>query len=125
MNALKRCTAIGELLLLLPASLFMASLFVQHLEPVPPAQAAHHLVEWFSTHVVLGLYVFLVALPFVAFLIGCATVLLSWRSAEGIRRAVLEMLGAVRGHMAILLIAGATVMAGGILAIVGMHMITH
>jgi len=122
---MKRFSAVAELLLLLPASLFLASLFVQHLEPVPPAQAAQHLVQWFSTHVVLGLYVFLVALPFAAFLIGCASVLRSWQSTEGIRRAVQEMFAAVRGHMANLLIAGATVLAGGILAIVAMHLITH
>ncbi len=125
MNTFKRLTALGELLLLLPASLFMASLFVQHLEPLPPARAARHLIQWFSTHVVLGLYVFLVALPFAALFIGCATVLLSWHSAEGIRRAVLELFAAVRGHLTNLLIAGATGMAGGILAIVTMHMITH
>ena len=125
MSTIKRSAAIAEVLLLLPALLFMASLFVQHLEPVPPAGAARHLVDWFSSHVVLGLYVFLVALPFAAFLLGCAAVSLSWRGDEGIRRAALDLLATARRHIANLLIAGATAMAAGILAIVAMHMITH
>jgi hypothetical protein len=125
MHTLKRSAAIAEVLLLLPASLFMASLFVQHLEPLPPAGAARYLVDWFSSHLVLGLYVFLVALPLTALLLGCATVSLSWRGDEGIRRAALDLLATARRHMANLLIAGATALAGGILAIVAMHMITH
>ncbi len=125
MNARKRLTAIAELILLLPALLFMVSLFAQHLEPAPPARAAQLVVEWFSTHVVFGLYVFLVALPLAALVIGGITVLLGWRGAEGIRQAVLDIFTAVRHHTSNLLIAGATVVAGGILAIVAMHMMTH
>jgi hypothetical protein len=37
---------------------------------------------------------------------------------------VLATLAAVRAHLASLLIAGATLMAGGILAIVALHVIT-
>ena len=125
MTSLKRFTAFGVLVLVLPAALFMASLFLQHLEPAPPAHAARQLVEWFSTHVVLGLYICLVALPLTAFFIGGLTVLLDWNSAQGIRRAVEGLCAAARGQIANLLIVGATAMAGGILVIVGMHMLSH
>ena len=64
-------------------------------------------------------------LRWAARLLRCAAVALSWRSAEGVGRAVLELFAALRGQLTNLLIAGATVMAAAILAIVGMHMIAH
>ena len=81
MNTTKRLLAATEILLVLPAALFMAALFVRNLQPAPyePATTARHLVEWFSAHPPVGLQLFLIALPFAAFVIGCATVLGSWR----------------------------------------------
>ena len=65
------------------------------------------LVEWFSHHVILGLYVFLIAMPLTAFVIGCAIVLRSWSSDAAFRQATLESFTMVRAHLASLLIAGA------------------
>jgi anti-sigma factor RsiW len=127
MSTIKRTIAATELLLVFPAALFMTALFVRDLQPVQyePARTAQRLVDWFSARPLLGLDVFLIALPFAAFVIGGATVLRSWRSDAELRQAALETLAAVRAHLATLLIAGATVMAGGILAIVALHMITE
>ena len=122
MKAIKRTIAIIELLLVFPAALFMVALFLREVQPL--AQTGR-LVEWFSHHVVLGLYVFLLAMPLAAFVIGCAIVLRSWRSDVEFRRATLEIFTTLRTHLASLLIAGVTLMAGGILAIVAMHMITE
>jgi hypothetical protein len=122
MKAIQRTIAILELFLVFPAVLFMVALFLREVQPL--AQTGR-LVEWFSHHVVLGLYVFLIAMPLAAFVIGCAIVLRSWRSDAEFRRATLEIFTAVRAHVASLLIAGATLMAGGILVMVAMHMITE
>jgi hypothetical protein len=122
MKAITRTIAIIELFLVFPAALFMVALFLREVQPL--AQTGR-LVEWFSHHVVLGLYVFLIAMPLAAFVLGCAIVLRSWRSDAEFRRATLEIFTTVRAHVASLLIAGATLMAGGILAIVAMHMITE
>src|SRR3954463_14476348 len=94
MNAVKRTLATMELLLVLPAALFMTALFVRNLQPAPyePAQTARRLVEWFSARPLLGLDVFLIALPFAAFVIGCATVLRSWRSDTELRQAAMKTL---------------------------------
>jgi hypothetical protein len=126
MNAIKRTLAATELLLVLPASLFMTALFVRNLQPAPyePAQSARRVVEWFSARPHLGLDVFLIAMPLAAFCIGCASVLRSWRSDEELRQAAVKTLAAARAHLAMLLIAGATLVAGGVLAIVALHMIT-
>jgi hypothetical protein len=126
MNTIKRTIAATELLFVFPATLFMTALFVRDIQPAQyePAHTAVRVVEWFSARPHLGLDVFLIALPFAAFVIGCATVLRSWRGDAELRQAALKTLAAVRAHVATLLIAGATVMAGGILAIVALHMMT-
>ena len=122
MKTIRRTIAVIELLFVLPAALFMAALFLREVQPL--AQTGR-LVEWFSHHLVLGLYVFLIAMPLAAFVAGGATVLRNWRSDAEFRRATLDMFTTARAHVASLLIAGATVMAGGILAIVAMHLITE
>ena len=124
MSTIKRIIAATELLLVLPAALFMIALFVRNLQPTPyePATTARHLVEWFSAHPPLGLQLFLIALPFAAFVIGCATVLGSWLRDAELRQATLKTLAAVHAHLATLLIAGATLVAGCSLAIVFLHM---
>jgi hypothetical protein len=126
MNTIKRPLAAAELLLVFPGALFMTALFVRNLQPkqYEPAHTAQLLVDWFSARPHLGLDLFLIALPFAAFVIGCVSMLRSWRSDAELRQAALRTLTAVRAHMATLLIAGATVVAGGILAIVALHMIT-
>ena len=126
MNTIKRAIATIELLLVFPAALFMTALFVRDIQPAQyePAHTALRLVEWFSARPVLGLDVFLIALPFAALVIGCATVLRSWSRDAVLRQTMLETFAAVRPHLATLLIAGATLMAGGILAVVAMHVIT-
>jgi hypothetical protein len=126
MNTIKRTLAATELLLVFPATLFMTALFVRELQPVQyePAHTALRVVEWFSARPHVGLDLFLIALPFAAFVIGCATVFRSWRGDAGLRQAAVATLAAVRAHLATLLIAGATLTAGGILAIVALHVIT-
>lgn len=124
MNTTKRIIAAAELLLVLPAALFMTALFVRNLQPAPyePATTARHVVEWFSAHPPVGLQLFLIALPFAAFVIGCVTVLGSWRGDAELRQATRETLARVRAHLATLLIAGAILVAGCSLGIVFLHM---
>jgi hypothetical protein len=124
MNTTKRLLAATEILLVFPAALFMTALFVRNLQPAPyePATTARHLVEWFSAHPPVGLQLFLIALPFAAFVIGCATVLGSWSRDAELRQATVKTLAIVRAHLATLLIAGATLVAGCSLAIVFLHM---
>ena len=125
-KAINRTIAIVELLLVLPGVLFMTALFVRNLQPAQyePARSAQLVVDWFSARPHLGLDVFLIALPLAAFVIGCVTVLRRWRSDADLRLVALQTLAAVRSQGAALLTAGATLVAGGILAIVALHMIS-
>ena len=126
MNTIRSWIATLEFLFIFPASLFMISLFLRDVQPpqYEPAQTARRLVDWFAARPLLGLDVFLIALPFAALVIGCATVVRSWRSDPQLRQAALQILAAVRAHLAALLIVLATLIAGGILAIVALHVIT-
>jgi len=126
MSTIKRTIAAAELLLVFPAALFMTALFMRNVQPEPyePARSARRLVDWFSAHPHLGLDVSLIAMPLAALVLGCATVLRAWRNDAELRQAALATIAVVRAHLATLLIAVATLTAGGILAIVGLHMIT-
>jgi ABC-type Fe3+ transport system permease subunit len=126
MNLTKRILAATELLLVLPATLFMTALFVRNLQPAQyePARSAGRLVEWFSARPFLCLGIFLIALPLAVFIVGCVTLVLGWHREEKLRQAALETLSAVRAHLTTLIIAGATAVAAGILAIVAVHVIT-
>ena len=122
MRTIKPAVAIMELLLVVPATLFMSALF---LRAVQPSMGTGHLVDWFSHHVLVGLDVFLIAMPLAAFIVGTAIVMRSWRSDAALRRDALEIYAIVRTNVASLLIAISTLTAGGILMIVAVHMITE
>jgi hypothetical protein len=126
MNTFKRALAATELLLVLPAAIFMTALFVRDIQPaqMEPAHTAQRLVDWFSARPFLGLDVFLIALPFAVFLTGSVALLRNWSRDAQLRTAALQTLAAVRAHTALLLIGVATLMAGGILAIVAVHVAT-
>ena len=126
MTTMKRTVAVVEWLLIFPAALFMAALFVRNIQPAPyePAQTARRIVDWFSSQPRLGLQVFLMALPLLALMLGGTAVLRYWRKDLQLRQAARETLAAFRKHWAALLTAVATLLAGGILAIVALHVVT-
>ena len=126
MNMPKRAIAATELLLVFPATLFMAALFVRNVQPLQyePAHTAQRIVMWYAARPHIGLWVLLIALPFVVLVTGCGTLLRSWSDEVKLRQATLQTVAAIRAHLAALLVAGATVTAGGILAIVALHVLT-
>jgi len=126
MNTTKRIIAAAELLLIFPAVLFMTAIFVRELQPqqYEPAHTAQLIVTWYAVRPRLGLWVLLMALPFAVLLIGCATLLRGWSDDDELRKAARQTLAAIRGHLATLIVAVATLTAGGILAIVALHSLT-
>ena len=121
MRAVYRALAAIELLLLLPAIVFFGALFLRAVQPVI---GTGRVVSWYAHHVVLGLYVALVAMPVAALITGSAVMWRSWRIEGEFRRRALQVFTAVRGNVESLLIAASTLMAGAILALVAMHLIT-
>lgn len=111
-----------ELLFVAPATLFLGALFLRDVQPL---LGTGGLVDWFAQHVVLGLYVCLVALPSAALVMGLTVILRSWRRDRGFRRRAMRLLGAVRGSLAYLLVTVSTLVAGGILAVVALHLMSE
>ena len=126
MNLPKRTIAATELLLIFPAALFMTALFVRNLQPLQyePAHTAERIVTWFAVRPRIGLWGLLIALPLAVLVTGCGTLLRNWRDEVELRQATRQALAAIRVHLAMLLVAGATLTAGGVLAIVALHMLT-
>lgn len=126
MNLPKRAIAATELLLIFPAALFMTALFVRNLHPLQyqPAHTAERIVTWYAVRPRIGLWGLLIALPLAVLVTGCGTLLRSWSHEVELRRATRQTLAAISAHLATLLVAGATLTAGGVLAIVALHMLT-
>ena len=126
MNITKRAIAATELLLVFPAALFMMALFVRNLQPLQyePARTAQRIVDWYAVRQRIGLRGLLIALPLAVLLTGCSALLRNWSREPQLRQATGQTLAAIRPHLAMLLIAGATLTAGGILAMVALHVLT-
>jgi hypothetical protein len=126
MKTIKPSTAAAELLLIFPAALFMGALVVRSLQPqqYEPAHTAQQIVMWYAARPHLGLWVLLIALPLTVLATGCITLLRSWSDNAELRRATQQTFAAIRAHLATLFVAAATLAAGGILAIVALHMMT-
>ncbi|HEY6357890.1 MAG TPA: hypothetical protein VIX35_06575 [Vicinamibacterales bacterium] len=123
MPTLKRAVAAVELLLMFPATVFMSAILVRNVTPLPnePAQSAQRLVMWFA-HLPprLGLWGLLTLMPLAVLLTGGTFLLRNWREDPQFR----HLVGAIRANLATLVIAGATLSAGGVLAFVAVHMMT-
>jgi hypothetical protein len=126
MNLSRRAIAAMELLLIFPAALFMTALFVRNLQPLQyqPAHTAEQIVTWYAVRPRIGLWGLLIGMPFAVLVAGCGTLLRSWRDEVELRQATRQILAAISAHLATLLVAGATLTAGGVLAIVALHMLT-
>lgn len=126
MRLSKYLAASTEAALMFPALLFMAALFVRNLQPTQyqPAHTAEQIVVWYSQRTHLALWVFLMAMPLTVLITGLAVLLKRWRRDDALRMATKQAWEAIRGHFATAVIAAATVSAGGVLAIVALHLLT-
>jgi hypothetical protein len=113
----KRAIATTELLLILPAALFMTALLVRTLQPLQnePARTAERIVAWYAERQ-WTLWVLLIALPFAVLVTGGATL---------IRGDVRQSLSAIRANPATLFVAAATLTAAVFLVIVVLHMLAN
>jgi predicted membrane-bound mannosyltransferase len=124
---LKRAIAATEVVLILPAAVFMAAILVRNVTPLPkePAATAQRVVLWYA-HLPpqVGLWGLLSLLPLAVLVVGCGAILSSWETDATLRAAAQDVGRALRAHAAIVLTAATTVMAAGILAFVAVHMMT-
>jgi hypothetical protein len=126
MNIKRYAAATAELLLIFPAALFMTALFVRNLQPLQfePARTAARIVSWYAARPHVGLWVFLIGLPLVVLVTGGGIIWWKWREEAALRQAARQMAATLGEQLATVLIAGATLAAGGFLAIVALHVLT-
>ncbi len=122
----KRLVAATELLLVFPAVLFMGSLFVRQMQPqqCQPAHAAEQIVEWYAARPHVGLWILLIVMPLTVLVSGVAALAAGWRRDAALREAARDTWRAIRSHTTTLFVAIATLTAGGILAVVALHVLT-
>jgi hypothetical protein len=106
-----RILAALEFVLILPAALFMTALVARNLQPLQ--SIAQQLVMWYSARM-WTLWVLLLALPFAVVATGFATLADRWQSDRS--------LSAFRAAPPLRAVAAMTLLAGGILVIVVLHM---
>ena len=126
LNMRTRIIAVLELVLIFPAALFMTALALRNLEPLQyePAHSAQQLVLWYAGRM-WTLWVLLLGLPFIVLTSGFAELLHGWNRDIVMPFTARQWLAMVRAHLATLLIAVTTLLAGVILAIVVLHVLAN
>ncbi len=113
--------------MILPAVLFMGAIVVRDL-PLPqyvPAYTAQRIVMWYAARQ-WTLWVLLIALPLAALAAGCFTFLSGRNDVERPRLPRRQTpTGLLPLELSKLVVAAPTLMAGGILAIVIVHMLAN
>ncbi len=104
----------------------MTALFVRSIQPLQfePAHTAQKIVDWYAARPQVGLWGLLIALPLTVLVTGGVTLFARWKAEPELRKTAEQALAELRIHLATLLLAGATLLAGGILTIVALHVIT-
>jgi hypothetical protein len=118
MRPLKPAVAAVQGLLLLPAVLFMGALIVRSL-PLHDelTRNAQGIVMWYAGRL-RTLWMLLIALPLAVLVAGCITLLSERRTAP-------QLLAKISCRFATQIVAAETLMAGGVLAIVGLHVLAN
>ena|SRR5579864_4712107 len=116
MNTERR--ALAQLLLILPAILFLGSVVARNIQPLEPA--AERVVMWYAARM-WTLWVLLLALPSVVFLTGCVTFFGGRNNAAAMGQ-VSGVLAAMRADRTLRFVAALTLTAGVVLSVVVLHM---
>src|SRR5690242_15446627 len=104
MNTERR--ALAQVLLILPAIVFLGSVVARDLQPLKPA--AERVVMWYAARM-WTLWMLLLALPFTVFVTGCVTLFGSRNTHPDPSR---QIIATIRSDGALSLVAALTLMAG-------------
>ncbi len=119
--------AIGEWLLVLPATVFLAAAALRLLQPrqYEPARTSWIIFEWTTTHISrLGAALLFIGLPGLVVLVGVVKLLRIWRTDQTLRQDAALGLTIFRRHLAIGLFMAATLLAAAIFTVAVAHLVT-
>src|SRR5262245_43371571 len=118
----KRAVAVLEILLLAPAALFMAALFIRQLAETDAAFAARQIVTWYSGRH-WTLWGLLIALPMTVLTIGAYVLSHSRTGDARLRHAGMRGVSGAHADVATVSLVLTTMAAAGMLAIVILHLL--
>ena len=119
---MKRALTGAEVVLVFPAGLFFASLFLRNFLPSnDAANGPQHIVRWYAGHQ-WTLWILLIALPLSALVAGSATLLQRWNDDASLREDARRVLVTIRARLDIAITGIATLGAGFALLLVALHM---
>jgi hypothetical protein len=119
--------AIGEWLLVLPATVFLAAAALRLLQPrqYEPARTSWIIFDWTTTHISpLGAALLFIGLPGLLVLVGAITLLRIWRTDQTLRQDAALTLTIFRRHLAIVLFTAVTLLAAAIFTFAVAHLVT-
>jgi|SRR5580658_1976514 hypothetical protein len=119
--------AIGEWLMVLPATVFITAAALRLLQPrqYEPAHTSWIIFEWTTTHISqVGATMLFLAMPGAVVTGGCAVLLRIWRQDQALRQDAILGLTIFRRHLAIGLLTTATLLAAAILTFAVAHFVT-
>jgi hypothetical protein len=121
-----RIIAATQLVLIVPAALFMTAVLVAAGDAprYDLARIAQRIVIWYSGRM-WTLWLLLLALPCVVLVAGCVTLLAAWNHDIEVPHSARQSLATTQAPLATLGVAGTTLASAAILAIVVLHMLAH
>jgi len=119
--------AAAEWLLVLPASVFLATAVLRVLQPpqYQPARTSLFIFNWTTAHISrLGAAALFVALPALVAISGCAIFYRLWRTNSSLREDVAVGFSILRRNFAVGMLFSGVLLAAAILAFSILHIIT-
>jgi hypothetical protein len=119
--------AVGEWLMVLPATVFLGAAALRVLQPrqYEPARTSWIIVEWTTTHISrLGAGILFICLPALVALVGSAILLKTWREDSVLRDDTADAVAICRRQRTIILVTTAILLATVILLFAVSHIVT-
>lgn len=112
------------LVLVGPAVLFVAALFLRQIPPPDsePARTANRIVAWYAAHPQFALWVLLLILPASTFILGSAALMRTWGDNAELRYYTWRALAEIPEHWPAVSIGAATLLSAGVLAMITSHL---
>jgi hypothetical protein len=119
--------AIGEWIMVLPATIFLAAAVLRQLQPrqYELSHICWLIFDWTTQHVSrLGAGILFLGLPALALMVGCGLLAQKWHRDERFREDVIAAFLALRRHVTIAFVAVATALAAAIFLFALVHIFT-
>ncbi len=117
---------LGELFMVLPATVFLAAAAMRLLQPrqYEPAHTSWAIFEWTVTHVSrTGAAILFLGLPGLVAMVGCAILFGAWRWEQSLRQDATLALAILRRNLVLALLVLVTLLGGAVLTFALTHVV--